>query len=75
MKISPRICRHCGSPAKQNPCWWGVRHTDWNRNYDPPCIEDYYIAFQNTQNRRWSLWFWSVIVVLLAVSIAGLYYG
>jgi hypothetical protein len=42
VKISPRVCRHCKSPAKGNPCFWQVdRPVEW-AGFDAPCDGDRY---------------------------------
>lgn len=43
MKISPRACGHCRSPARGNPCWWFIRHpSPAYSGADPPCVMDDY---------------------------------
>lgn len=45
MKLSPRACRHCKSPAKGNPCWWGLDNPQYRAGGgDPPCFGDFYNA-------------------------------
>lgn len=58
MKASPRACRHCGSPAKFNPCWWGVDHSA--DGGDPPC-QLYYEDEEEGPHRMSWLW-WMLIV-------------
>ena len=36
-------CRHCGSPARFNPCWYSIKYPGSERGGgDPPCIGDMY---------------------------------
>lgn len=45
-------CRHCGSPRRFNPCWYGITVDKWaaGKGYDPPCLED--IFNEEAEERR-----------------------
>jgi len=69
MKISPRACRHCGSPAKGNPCFWSIdKPKEW-AGFDPPCYGDEHderVALGERRLRRW----WTAIVLAFIVIAA-----
>jgi len=58
------VCRHCKSPNRWNPCWYGVtvaKGADPG-GADPPCIGDMYDddarerrASEDRANLRWLL--------------------
>lgn len=36
-----RACPHCGSPSRNNPCWYAVKHPHLDPGGgDPPCFDD-----------------------------------
>jgi len=69
---TPSACRHCKSPKRHDPCWWGIRHVNYNPDaYDPPCFEDdwneHSRALEVSEMR--GLWFallvWLVIITVI----------
>jgi len=60
-----RACRHCGSPARGNPCWYFINHPKYSGS-DPPCAEDDYY-----ENERPHPWITITVIVSLAAAAAA----
>lgn len=68
-------CRHCGSPARTNPCWWGIKHKSYDPgSYDPPCYDDLYNEYARARElqhwkaiRRTGFVACTVLIALLAL--------
>ena len=70
---NPRACRHCGSPAKGNPCWWSMKNPERANQDEPPCMDDFDIEQYKARERRRHKLFHgfliaAAIIFLLAVS-------
>jgi hypothetical protein len=61
-------CPHCKSPKRHDPCWWGIRHVDYNPDaYDPPCFEDSWNEEARARELAEMRGVWSVIIAFVAV--------
>lgn len=52
-------CRHCGSPSRFNPCWWGITkgHVYPEEGLEYPCYRDFEIERDRARDRRmWGFW-------------------
>jgi hypothetical protein len=65
-------CRHCKSPARLNPCWWGADHPELvTSGGDPPCLDDAYWEEGRERTRRRTRDFWRVTLGIV-VTVAGI---
>lgn len=61
-------CKHCKSPKRHDPCWWGIRHKDYNpESYDPPCFDDDWHEACRARERR--DWRWIIAVAIVSVIV------
>lgn len=61
-----RACRHCKSPARENPCWWSLDHP--NDGGDPPCML-YDDDESDDRTERWPIPRWLVIAVFVGAIV------
>lgn len=55
-------CRHCGSPARNNPCWHSIKTPGYRPGGgDPPCFFDIYDEEQAALRRKDDLLTGSVV--------------
>lgn len=66
MSAKGRVCRHCGSPARGNPCW-GLPA---DPNFDPPCYDDSYHE-TIAENRRANMRFGLGVLIFGALACLG----
>jgi hypothetical protein len=67
---TPSACRHCKSPKRHDPCWWGIRHLDYNPDtFDPPCFEDSWYEDARAQELREMRGVWMVIIAFAAMNV------
>jgi hypothetical protein len=46
-------CRHCGSPARNNPCWYALDRPEYVAGGgDPPCVDDIWAEQSMARERR-----------------------
>lgn len=75
--VVTKPCRHCGSPARFNPCWWGIKHKTYDPgSYDPPCMDDMYGEdYRERQRLEWqatkNIGFWICAVLLFLLGLYG----
>lgn len=64
-------CRHCKSPSRFNPCWYGITVDKWaaGRGYDPPCLCDDYAEEVERRERHRFVWGTSVMLVVVTVIV------
>lgn len=64
-----RACRHCGSPARGNPCWWGFKDPAASiHGGDPPCACDEYAE---RHERRESAFVRNLLLIGIGIPLAG----
>lgn len=62
-----RACRHCGSPARFNPCWWDIKHprlAESGGDNEAPCFYDLDAEQYNARERRRRHWRDGILIVL-----------
>ncbi len=64
MKVSPRACRYCGSPAKHDPCWFYLKYPEAMKSGgDLPCWDD--LEYSPRRRARWRI---AVLAALIAAA-------
>lgn len=67
--VSHRFCRHCKSPARGNPCWYGIVCPQGAAmGFDPPCMCDDYAEEVWRRERRWSRR-WLLLIAFAALCL------
>lgn len=73
MQQQGKACRHCGSPARNNPCWYDIKYPSYRyTGGDPPCFCDIYAEEQELLSRRDWCYTWIMVgLILLAALTLG----
>jgi hypothetical protein len=71
-----RPCRHCGSPARFNPCWYALENPEYaTGGGDPPCIEEMWVEESMSRERKFNRNIRAIGLGAAAMLIALIWYG